>query len=48
MLADILMLSNGSMTANSVVFMYSDQPSGTSPVSIPFTVVEPNVTLLVS
>lgn len=48
MLTNALSLVDGSSTANSVVLKHSDLPSGTSPVSLPFTVVEPDIDLLVS
>ena len=47
-LTDALALVNGSTTVNSVTLKHSDVPSGISPISLPFTVVEPDIDLLVS
>ncbi len=47
-LNNALSLVDGSSTANSIVLKHSDIPAWTSPVSVAFSVVEPDIELLVS
>jgi fimbrial isopeptide formation D2 family protein/uncharacterized repeat protein (TIGR01451 family) len=47
-LNNALTLVDGSTTANSIVLKHSDIPGWTSPVSVAFSVVEPDIELLVS